>query len=116
MSCLRLLVLTAAVLAGSFASSAAELERRCGWFSNPPPANAWLDDRDGQWIISVQGGRQAEGNWPDFKPSQWVRTNGNYGYGCVCLRVRVDARNFDILEIKSAEPRPLAACRIDRSL
>jgi hypothetical protein len=92
------------------------LETRCGWFSNPTPANAWLADKDGEWIIGVQGGRQADGDWPDFKPSEWVRTNGNYGYGCACLRVKVDRKTLDILEIKSAHARPLSACRKDRAL
>jgi len=31
-------------------------ETRCGWFSNPTPANAWLWDREAEWIIGVQGG------------------------------------------------------------
>jgi Protein of unknown function (DUF4087) len=48
-----------------------QLETRCGWFSNPTPANASLFDRDGEWIIGVQGGYQAEGDWPDFEPGQW---------------------------------------------
>src|SRR6266536_2441789 len=45
-------------------------ETRCGWFSNPTPANAWLWDREGEWIIGVQGDFQAEGEWPYFKPRQ----------------------------------------------
>ena len=71
---------------------AGPLETRCGWFQNPTPANIWLDDRDGEWIIGVQGGYQVESDWewPAFKKGQWVETNGHYGYGCACLRVRVD--------------------------
>ena len=57
-------------------------ELRCGWFSNPTPANASLYDRDDEWIISVQGGHEAEGDWPSFSPKQWVETNVHYGYGC----------------------------------
>ena len=97
-------------------SAVSRYETRCGWFSNPTPANAWLDDRDGTWIIGVQGGHQAEGDWPDFKPQQWVKTNGNYGYGCACLRVSVNHKTKEILEIKSSSARPLAACRKDRAL
>ena len=41
-------------------------EMRCGWFSNPTPGNASLYDRDGEWIIGVQGGYQADGDWPAF--------------------------------------------------
>jgi hypothetical protein len=92
-------------------------ETRCGWFSNLTPANAWLDDKDGEWTIGVQGGYQAEGDWPTFKPRQWVITNhGGYGYGCACLRVRVNRETHEVLEIKSSYARPLAACRKDRSL
>jgi len=93
-------------------------ETRCGWFSNPTPANVWLHDRDGQWTIGVQGGYQAEGDnwWPLFKPRQWVETNVHYGYGCVCLRLRVNRETHEVIEIKSSRARPLAACRRDRSL
>lgn len=97
-------------------SAAAPFETRCGWFSNPTPANAWLYDRDAEWVIGVQGGYQAEGNWPDFEPRQWVKTNVNYGYGCACLRVRVNRETHEVIEIASARARPLEACRGDHSL
>ena len=66
------MLLAAHAFAGSSSGSAVT---RCGWFSNPTPANAWLLDREAEWTIAVQGGAQAEGDWPIFKPSQWVRTN-----------------------------------------
>jgi hypothetical protein len=93
-------------------------ETRCGWFSNPTPANIILYDRDDEWIIGAQGGYQVEGDWdwPDFEDSQWVKTNVNYGYGCACLQLRVNRQTKEVLEIKSARPRPLAACRRDPSL
>ncbi len=97
-------------------SAAAQFELRCGWFSNPTPANAWLYDRDGEWVIGVQGGSQADGDWPDFEPRQWVKTNVNYGYGCACLRVRVNREALEVIEIVSAYARPLEACRRDHSL
>jgi len=95
-----------------------KFETRCGWFSNQTPANASLHDRDGIWTIGVQGGYQAEGNnrWPFFKPRQWVVTNVHYGYGCACLRLRVNRETHAVIEIKSSRARPLAACRRDRSL
>jgi hypothetical protein len=96
--------------------AAEQFETRCGWFSNPTPANASLYDRDGEWIIGVQGGDQAEGDWPSFKPGQWVETNGHYGHGCACLRVRVNRETHHVIEIESARARPLAVCRRDRSL
>ena len=96
-----------------------QFETRCGWLSNPTPGNVWLNDRDGEWIIGVQGGYQTESDWdwPDFKKGQWIRTNaGSYGYGCACLQVRVDKATNHVLEIKGARPRPLAACRKEPSL
>jgi hypothetical protein len=99
-------------------SEAAQFETRCGWFDNPTPANISLFDRDDEWIIGVQGGYQVEGDWdwPDFKPGQWVKRNGNYGYGCACLQLRVNKETHKVLEIKSASARPLSACRRDQSL
>lgn len=100
-------------------SETPQFETRCGWLSNPTPANVWLYDRDGEWIIGVQGGYQVAGDWelPDFKPRQWVLTNaGSYGYGCACLQLRVNRETHEVLEIKRARARPLAVCRQDRSL
>ena len=93
-------------------------ETRCGWFSNPTPANISLYDRDGEWIIGVQGGYQVPGDWPwpDFKKGQWVKTNGEHGYGCACLTLRVNKQTREVLEISSARPRPLAQCRKDAVL
>ena len=98
------------------AAGAVRAETRCGWFSNPTPANASLHDRDDEWIIGVQGGHQAEGDWPAFGPKQWVETNGHYGHGCACLTVEVDRESGRVLEIKSARARPLSACRRDKAL
>ena len=92
------------------------LETRCGWFSNPTPANASLYDRDGEWIIGVQGGYQAEGEWPTFGPKQWVETNVYYGYGCACLEVQVDHERHEVMKIEGSKVRPLSVCRRDRSL
>ena len=99
-------------------ATATRFEMRCGWLSNPTPANIWFYDRDAEWTIGVQGGYQVEGDWewPIFKPGQWVRTNINYGYGCACLRLRVDKQTQKVVEIKSSSARPLAACRKDQSL
>jgi hypothetical protein len=91
-------------------------ETRCGWFSNPTPANASLYDRDDEWIISVQGGYEAEGDWPIFGDKQWVETNGHYGYGCACMSVTVDREKGRVIQIKSASARPLSTCRRDRAL
>jgi len=94
-----------------------KVEKRCGWFSNPTPANAWLDDKDGTWIISVQGGYEAKGDLPDIPDDQWVKTNvGSYGYGCACMKVTVDFKARRILKIVEATAKPLSACRKDPAL
>ncbi len=111
-----LLFAGAGIRAASAAPQPAPGPLRCGWFENPTPANAWLTDRHGEWIIGVQGGRQAEGDWPRFAPYRWVRTNGNYGYGCACIRLEAAANDFQVSKIISSASRPLAACRKDRAL
>lgn len=116
------LILLVAVALGSEQSATLsqprveKVETRCGWFSNPTPANASLYDSQREWIISVQGGYEAEGDWPDIPPKQWVETNGHYGYGCACLRVIVDQETSKVTKIVSSSARPLSACRRDRAL
>lgn len=92
--------------------------RRCGWFDNPTPGNAWLTDRDGEWTIGTQGGPQPIGDWsPAFtRRGDFVANNGSYGHGCACMTVRVDAPAMRIVEVRDTAVRPLAACRADRSL
>ena len=89
---------------------------RCGWFVNPTPGNAWLIDGAGEWIIGVQGGFQARGAWPSFSAARWVETNGNYGYGCACMKVDSNASSGRIIRIYSASSRPLSTCRNDRAI
>jgi hypothetical protein len=93
-----------------------KVETRCGWFSNPTPGNASLYDSQQEWIIGVQGGYQAEGDWPEFPPKQWVETNVHYGYGCACLRLTVNRETSEVIRIVSGSARPLSACRRDRAL
>src|SRR5882724_2620480 len=115
-----LLLIAVVCFAGEPSRSAHALstfETRCGWFTNPTPANAWLYDRNGEWIIGTQGGHQAEGDWPTFKPRQWVHTNGSsYGYGCACLLLRVNKQTHEVVEIKSSQARSLRQCRKDPAL
>ena len=96
--------------------SSTAFARRCGWVDNPTPQNWWITDRDGEWEISAQGRRQADGDLPDFDGSEWVRTNGYHGYGCACLEVRIDLPSRAILEIRGATVLPLERCRADRAL
>ena len=115
-----LLLATVALVSGrpgkADAPTVQQLETRCGWFSNPTPANASLFDRDDEWIIGVQGGHQAEGDWPEFGQGQWVETNGHYGHGCACLGVRANHETHEVVEIERARARPLAVCRRDPAL
>ncbi len=108
--------LTARPEAAGAPEPAAAAETRCGWFDNPTPANASLHDREAEWIVGVQGGHQAAGDWPEFGPKQWVETNGHYGYGCACMSVEVDRDSHHVLKILSARARPLSACRRDKAL
>jgi Protein of unknown function (DUF4087) len=89
---------------------------RCGWFENPTPANAWFTDREGEWLIGVQGGHQAQGDWPSFPPWRWVRTNGHYGYGCACMRMLTDPSRFTVTKILTGSSRSLSTCRKDATL
>lgn len=112
------LVALAALLACA-AATAKPPETRCGWFVNPTPANAWLIDRDGEWTVALQGGHQAEGDWP-APPSkkEWVAPDGDdrgYGYGCACMKV-VTGPDRTVVRILSAKGKPLAQCRRDRAL
>ena len=98
-------------------AAAAKGERRCGWLVNPTPANWWLTDRDGQWVLGSQGADQTPGmdEMPDMSTAGWVETNGHYGYGCACLTITADA-DGRVTRIADAQPKPLKQCRADRSL
>lgn len=115
--CLGLLLLLAISMMPAWVHAQERAQKLCGWISNPTPANWWLEDRSGEWLISAQGGYQADGTdrLPDFK-NQWVRTNGYYGYGCACLTATVDRKERRIVRIVSGQALPLSTCRNDRSL
>jgi hypothetical protein len=109
---LRLSLLTLALTSLVLPTHAADkVERRCGCFENPSPANVTITDRDGTWEIATQGGHQTEGDWPLFSDVQWLPNNGHYGYGCSCMTASADSGN-----LSKAIARPLAACRNDASL
>lgn len=103
-------------LGGAPAQAAGPALQRCGWLENPTPSNVWFTDRDGEWVIGVQGGHQAEGDWPTSPRYRWVETNGSYGYGCACLRVVADTSTMQVERIVSGRLVPLARCRADRVL
>ena len=115
---MKILTLTLFLTLSTSLALATEIQNRCGWVHNPTPANWNLIDRDGVWVIGVQGGRQAAGELPEFPADRdhWVKTNGNYGYGCACLKVKVDRKAKAVLAIQSARVLALAKCRADKSL
>lgn len=115
---LSTILLAANASAFPFADPTSSLfaETRCGWFVNPTPANAWLIDAQGEWLVGAQGGYQADGDWPSFKDSQWVKTNINYGHGCACMKVNTNKTEEKITQIISANAKPLSACRKDKAL
>jgi hypothetical protein len=91
--------------------------RRCGWLSNPTPANWWLTDSEDQWILATQGADQAPGmdEMPDMSTAGWVETNGHYGYGCACMTITADSEGR-VTRVEDASPKPLKQCRADRKL
>lgn len=96
------------------------LERRCGWLDNPTPGNWFLTDRFGSWDIGLQGGFQARGieNIDLQNEREYVRTNGNYGYGCACMDVTTQ-RSGDtgrITSIRQFRQLPLKQCLEDPHL
>ena len=113
---MRTSILIALALIGAAPLEAAE--RRCGWLHNPTPANWWLVDRSGEWLLGVQGGYQAAGtdNMPDMSTRGWVMTNGSHGYGCACMTVTTDRKSMRVVEVLAAKPVPLRQCRGDRRL
>lgn len=110
--------LTVVAAASAMAAASSKPESRCGWVHNPTPANWWLVDADGQWLISSQGGYQARDmdRMPDMTTAGWVRTNGHYGHGCGCLRVTADRQTRRITRILSASSVPIRQCQMDRRL
>lgn len=116
-ACLCVLVLLGASVLNAVAQPKANATRTlCGWFDNPTPGNASLTDREDEWTVGMQGGHQAQGDWPTFKPKHWVRTGSSYGYGCACLVVMADAATHEVSRIVSARSQALTVCRNDRLL
>lgn len=59
----KFLILFISIFISPLFSKQDSLETRCGWFHNPSPANITLYDRDGEWILGVQGGYQLKDDW-----------------------------------------------------
>jgi hypothetical protein len=95
-------------------------EKRCGWLENPTPANLWLIDNDSEWTLSIQGrgfiNENSMENMPSIDQKEFVRTNGNYGFSCVCLNVKTNKEKSEILEVYSGEQLLLKQCLEDPNI
>lgn len=104
----------------SLSTVAQASEKRCGWLENPTPANWWLIDGEGQWTISTQGGDQVDESLWDHLPktndNEFVRTNGDHGYSCVCLTVTVNKAQHRIVKIHGGKTLLLKQCLEDPDL
>ena len=117
-----ILLLTVYTVSGQSTRISNRFQTRCGWYWNPTPSNYMLFDKDRRWLIGAQGNYQAKSTYgelemPSFDPNEWVVTNANhYGYGCACLRLKVDYENDRVIEIKHSYAKPLSVCRQDKAL
>ncbi|EIK97661.1 hypothetical protein PMM47T1_04094 [Pseudomonas sp. M47T1] len=91
-------------------------ERLCGWYENSAPRVINLIDHEGSWKIATADGYNAPGQKPVFRSSQWIRTNGDYGYGCACVSGELDEQTHTVNAITTATARTLSACRADTTL
>lgn len=117
LKCFGLSVAGLMAVTTGFAKPPQGFETRCGWFANPTPGNITLSDRDGVWLLGSQGTYEVAdwNDWPDFG-SEWVNTNGHYGYGCACMDVKVNRKEKEVTSVRHMRVRPLATCREDNAL
>ena len=52
-------------------------------------------------------------NMPTIEKNEFVRTNGYYGFSCVCLNVKTNKNSSEILEVYSGEQLLLKQCLED---
>lgn len=101
---------------------AQDVQRRCGWYTNPTPANYDIQDADGYWILSVQGQGEAPGFYDAQLEagarSEWVAMSpAGYGYGCACIDGVFGAvGTMDVLNVLSLTHLPLQQCATDPNL
>lgn len=95
-------------------------ETRCGWFSNPTPANYGLADAVGFFELARQGGSGADGFYDALDHSkgsnEWVERNGSYGYGCACVVGSFDIETRTVVSVSRVTMLPLARCETDPAL
>lgn len=95
-------------------------ETRCGWFSNPTPANYGLADALGFFELASQGGAGADGFYDALDVStgsaEWVAKNGSYGFGCACVVGEYDLDARTAISVSRVTMLPLAQCENDSAL
>jgi hypothetical protein len=107
--------------------ASAKTETRCGWYHNPTPANVILEDADGQWWFSRQGGPSAPGFDTAYTTAFDDRLRINYagevtqgyGYSCACAVGEFDASRGEddtVLSISRLTEIPMRRCRTDPNL
>lgn len=107
-----------ALIAFSMPVLAHAAENRCGWLVNPTPSNWWLNDSEKSWTIMTQGADdEPEGMdlIPDISEHDYIKTNGEYGYACACMKVETDG-DEKITRIFSVRQLSLSKCKNDPSL
>ena len=105
----------------SLSTSAEEV--RCGWLDNPTPANVWLVDKEGTWVLSTQGVQNPLSDdsidliFQAFdNKSEYVRTNGNHGFSCACLTLETDKSDHSVTHVSKSKQLDLKRCLEDTSI
>lgn len=122
-----LLLATAAFAAAALAAAPLAAETRCGWYHNSSPGNVILEDADGQWWLSRQGGPEAPGFADAYTTAFDNRlridyageVTQRYGYSCACAEGRFDATRPEfetVLSIFRLWEIPMARCTADPRL
>ena len=117
---MRVILLCLALLAGPVAAQ--DVQLRCGWLSNPTPANYFLEDAVGDWTLSIQGRGEAPGFYDADAASggrgEWVLVSpAGYGYGCACvLGVFGSPRTGEVRRVDEVRYLPLQQCATDPAL
>ncbi len=110
--------MTAALMALALPALGHASENRCGWIVNPTPSNWWLNDAAKSWTLMTQGGDDEPKGMdliPDISAHDYVKTNGEYGYACACMKVETDGHE-KITQIFSFRQLPLSKCSNDPTL
>ncbi|MBN8632250.1 MAG: DUF4087 domain-containing protein [Rhodobacterales bacterium] len=122
---LRTLLVAAAIAATLPAQAQTTL--RCGWYHNPTPGNAILQDADDQWWLSRQGNAPVPGFEDAYTTTFDNRlrfdyadeTTDGYGYSCACAEgvFDEDAPAYkNVRSVSRLTEIPLSRCEQDPSL